>query len=110
MLSNNRDAAVSILTTYIEQSQQLMSEIQIASDRNDLSILLYATHKLAGSSSSIGAERFGQRCKSLELELQEQSTKNGDGPWISPEEKTDLEREYERLREDLDQFLVTLLG
>ncbi len=110
LLSNNREAAISVLTTYIEQSQQLMSEIQVAADHNDLSMLLYATHKLAGSSSSIGAERFGQKCKSLEMKLQDQSSEKSAGHWISAEVKAEIEREYDRLREEVEQFLATLLS
>lgn len=106
MLSHNREVANMVVKTFIEQSNQLLADIQNANQNNNLDILISSFHKLAGSASSISAITFGKRCKAIELELEYfQDSGESQNPWIDPEDLQEVEAEYKKLHSELQAFL-----
>jgi len=55
-----------LITLFIEQSDEIVSEMEVIADKNDYTAMSQAAHKLKGSALNLGGRQLGEICKRIE--------------------------------------------
>jgi HPt (histidine-containing phosphotransfer) domain-containing protein len=71
MVGQNRVLARQVVTTFLDQADSLLEEADTTVKERNSKRLGQITHKLSGSARTLGAEPWGQECKSLEIKILE---------------------------------------
>ena len=88
---------------FLDSASQCLKDIQIALDQNDLNRVVELAHKIRGSASTVGAERFSVICKNLENTVEHGITYT--------EAQTlffEMKLQFSKVEQDIHQQLATL--
>ncbi len=55
-----------LITLFVEQSDEIVSEMDVIADKNDYIAMSQAAHKLKGSALNLGGRQLGEICKTIE--------------------------------------------
>ncbi len=55
-----------LITLFIEQSDEILSEMEMLADKNDYTAMSQAAHKLKGSALNLGGRQLGEICRTIE--------------------------------------------
>ena len=72
--SNDQGFAEAVVGLYMEHTPQLLEELETACERDDWDKIRYITHRLKGSSLSVGAKSIAQVCEMLRVEAPAKSS------------------------------------
>ncbi|MEW6737517.1 MAG: Hpt domain-containing protein [Acidobacteriota bacterium] len=86
------DVFVSLITTYLNESQHLLSELRKAIELADTKVVLQLAHRLKGSSATLGAIKLSTLSLSLEKQARTGTINNVNDILLQ------LEAEFENVR------------